>query len=145
MAALSFYSGTLFWSYSIKEAKSGALAVTAAYNIYLFSQLVHLMNDVSFLLLGSLCKYLMVASGRAFVFINRARAQTIMKVLACIFVFHLGCYCSEILEFVGKSFNFFLWLDTSTPWTSRLGTMLLAWFVCMKLVERLGSPILASL
>ncbi|KMT08732.1 hypothetical protein BVRB_6g140030 isoform C [Beta vulgaris subsp. vulgaris] len=37
------------------------------------------MNDVSFLLLGSLCKYLMVASGRAFVFINRARAQTIMK------------------------------------------------------------------
>ncbi|KMT08730.1 hypothetical protein BVRB_6g140030 isoform A [Beta vulgaris subsp. vulgaris] len=39
------------------------------------------MNDVSFLLLGSLCKYLMVASGRAFVFINRARAQTIMKLL----------------------------------------------------------------
>ncbi|XP_019106632.2 putative PAP-specific phosphatase, mitochondrial isoform X2 [Beta vulgaris subsp. vulgaris] len=28
---------------------------------------------------GSLCKYLMVASGRASVFINRARAQTIMK------------------------------------------------------------------
>lgn len=90
-----------------------------------------------FPLLCSLCKYLTVASGRASVFIVRARAERIMKVFTCVFVFHLVHYYGEDRRISCDISNLYLLLDTLITRKCRLGTMLLAWFVCMKLVERL--------